>query len=456
MGNSSPNLGQAISLQYRIPQNNFPAQEISRRRAEEQAAIDAARKAHAKSLEKIDKYRADLDKFNVEGIIAPLQNEVKAYAADMHKHIKQRMAENENYNPNADDDLRSKRFELDQVLAKNRVSSKAYLDDVNKAINHPELFQLNTKFTDAVGKGSMDEWVVANDEIHSGSTGGAGVYTHGAVTSIKPKSDWRKSLFNYSNQAGKVTTSEGAEYVADSTKKQLFDSWKNTPDYQSAVAEYGTRMPLENVDKMIYESDWLPQFAFKAATERKEQGTDILTIEDIQENVPVNIIEGSTGKKVEDTAHYGITLPSNVLLNIPATKNIIDRSTGKQLDYTGQLNVRGGKLLSTKISGKFVPMLYTTTSVQEEDEFGAMKTVTKDIEIPLAEIRGQKVLEKHKVAIDEFDKKTSSLNQPKQAGKKDSGYSNVTSLKDSSGKIVKAGVKDGKWYNTETGKPLQP
>lgn len=38
---------------------------------------------------------------------------------------------------------------------------------------------------------------------------------------------------------------------------------------------------------------------------------------------------------------------------------------------------------------------------------------------------------------------------------KPTGYTNVTTLQDSKGKSIQAGVKDGKWYDVKTGKPIE-
>ena len=44
---------------------------------------------------------------------------------------------------------------------------------------------------------------------------------------------------------------------------------------------------------------------------------------------------------------------------------------------------------------------------------------------------------------------------PKVDSKPTTGYTNVQTLQDSKGKSIQAGVKNGKWYDIKTGKPIE-
>ena len=450
---ATPNLGQAIALGYKIPRDTFAVEEISRRRKEEQDAIDNARKAAQKSKELQDKYRDDLDKFNVEGIIAPLQRNSQAASAAITDHVKKGIAKNTNYNPFSDDDLDVLRFDLKQITARDRVSSEAYLKDVEKGVGNPKLFTLQTQWTDAVGGNDKEAW----DKL----TGGTGVYTYGAITpneEIK-KIEWdaEKSKDIDETRQGAITTAEGAVFVPEQNKKQRTDAYRMKPAYQAEMVDYMSKgMTAEKADAFVFE-DYFSRVGQKAAPLKEDrEDKDALTVADVKTQVPVNIIEGVTGKKIEDVAHYGLTLPTDVILNIPSTNKVIDRSTGKVLDYVGQLNISGGQILSTKITEngktKYVPYLYTSTTITKPaTAFVEAKTIKKDIEVRLSDIRGQRVIEKHKKAVDEIERLTEGLNKPEQktsAGKaytvkgKSYSKSDVKKAADASGMTIDEYIKE--------------
>lgn len=315
----TPNLGEAIGLQYKMPNSDKAVDILNQRRKEEDDAIKAARIAQSKKLEEIDKYKDDLGKYSVEGIIAPLQVPVQASVSALHDAMKEA-----GENIRNSDKVKAAKFELDKTLADARIQSNSYLDQTNRGINNPDLYDLDSDFTNAAGKGGIDgynEWIAANNKIHSGSTSGTNKYTHGV---LKPKEqlkqvDWRKSLFNYSNQAGKVKTEDGAEFVPEATKKKLFEGWKNTPDYQAALAEYGTQIPLDKVDSMIYEQDWKPLFSATSAP-IKGKGLTMNFGGNSAENDNVRVVVSDTDdKRIYNIAQIKST--ENSILDFSQPKN---------------------------------------------------------------------------------------------------------------------------------------
>lgn len=239
---------------------------------------------------------------------------------------------------------------------------------------------------------------------------------------------------------GSVRTVKTEELTEDDIKSVAVNYRLNDPRIRGqAYRNYKKEFNEEPSDEQLkdyyfnkYGKDFVMKRQFVTRTKGDSDdgsGDSEINIESIKKQVPVNIVEGGnevmdgklvqTGKKVQDVAHYGVTLPSNVTLDIPASKNVIDRQTGAALNYTGQLNIAGGQLLSTKVgtqkSGfKYVPYLYTQATVK--DEKGNPKKV--DVQIPLSEIRGQKVIEKSAPAINEFERLTEELNK-KETPKKD-------------------------------------
>ena len=431
MANETPSIGGGIALQYKMPQNNFAAQAIMQQRAEENRAIAAARKAHAETLARIDKYQGDLGKFNVEGIIAPLQKPVQADVAELYNHLKQKKAENENYNPFQDDELREKKFRVEQNLSNARVQSKAYLDDVQRAVDHPDQFDIDEDFTNAVGTGNFDKWSQANSKMHAGETNGTNIYTHGVLKPKAKEPELPKLLGAFSSWAGqqqKLTTQEGAQFTPERVKTESWETFKEaSPEWRATVANWTAKNGSngEAMAEEYFKPKYLNLFDVKAAPEKKEEDGG-LTAVDIKENVPVNIFDATKGQNIADKANYGLALPSNVTINLANAEGVVSRDTGKQLvgaddkPFVGQLNITGGEIYSTKFQEagtkkvKYVPMLYTTATVPMPDG----KSVTKNVQIPLDKIKDQKVLAKHKEAIDEIQKKTEALNQKKVATKK--------------------------------------
>lgn len=416
MADQSPNLGQAVGLQFQLKQNNYPLQEVARQREEENAAIAAARKAHAATLARIDKYQGDLGKFNVEGIIAPLQKPVQADVAELYNDLKRKKAENPNYNPFQDDELREKKFRVEQNLSNARVQSKAYLEDVQRAVEHPNDFEIDTEFTDAVGSGSFDKWTQANSKMHPGETAGTNIYTHGVLKPKVKEPEQPKllgAMGSWSGQQQKLTTAEGAQFTPDRVKGESWETFKqSSPEWRATVVNWTAKNGSngEAMAEEFYKPKYMNLFDVKAAPEKKEEEGG-LAAGDIKENVDVNIYDAVAKKQVANKAPYALALPSNVTLNIANAKGVLDSETGTDLPGNTQLNITGGEIYSTKIKqgdkSTYVPMLYTTATMLGTDG----KTVTKNVKIPLDKIKDQKVLAKHKEAIDEIQKKTEALNK---------------------------------------------
>lgn len=173
---ATPSLGGALALQAKpIDRTALNVGIIQRQRAEEQEAIDASRNARAKSLENIDKYKTQMSNWFIKdtsGLLANYQLEPKAKVAEIFEHIKKKKGANEHYNIAGDDDLRALKFDLGEIVSRNKISSQRYLKDIERGVNNPDKYDFNTAFTDAVGKGSMEDFQVANDAIHSGDTKG--------------------------------------------------------------------------------------------------------------------------------------------------------------------------------------------------------------------------------------------------------------------------------------------
>jgi len=327
-------LGKGIALGYRMPSSDVAVNLINQRRKEEQDAIDAAKQAAQKSMELQDKYRDDLDKFNVEGIIAPLQQNSKAASAAIIDHVKKGIASNPNYNPFSDDDLDVLRFDLKQITARDRVSSEAYLKDVEKGVGKPESFAIQTQWTDAVGKNDKEAW----DKL----TGGTGVYTYGA---IEPKEeikqiDWIKGKNDFADQTrqGAFTTEEGAQFVPDKTIKQRWDIYRTTPEYNAEITHYNTQGITDDVkaDSLAFQ-DFKNVLGQKAAPLKKEGGLQIgigwaksgkfyynlENLKSAQAGGKSAIIFGQEG---------GTALPFNSFVGKEGDKEIIGRPTGKIYD----------------------------------------------------------------------------------------------------------------------------
>lgn len=162
-------------------------------------------------------------------------------------------------------------------------------------------------------------------------------------------------------------------------------------------------------------------------------GKKNITVEDIKTDVPITRAipkkEGKPETKVE-TAKFGVTLPSDITLNVPSTVGVLDTKTGKSLlapkssrldttpvPYTGQLELTGGgKLLAVAVqnnaTGKseLKPMLFATATLVDKEG----KTEKREVQIPLDQIRGEKILEGSAEALDEFQKRIDDYNKGKE------------------------------------------
>jgi len=102
-------LGEAIGLNYSIPNANVAVGMIEQRRREDMAAEEAARKRAQKSRELQDKNKAEMNKLLMSekgGIIPNLQPDVKAHGVEALKVYQKNSAANpENYNIENDDEL---------------------------------------------------------------------------------------------------------------------------------------------------------------------------------------------------------------------------------------------------------------------------------------------------------------------------------------------------------------
>lgn len=228
----------------------------------------------------------------------------------------------------------------------------------------------------------------------------------------------------------KGTDPKAVKFVSE-VENQL----QNNPEYRLAKANGNTdkaqkifqqEAQQEGLKRM---NKYIPSEYSNTLQGGEGKGEKVLTSADVRENVPVTLYRSGLGKSTQTHAPYGVTLPSNVSLNIPATENIIDARTGKPLEdydqtpYTGDLSITGGKILSimegddgnNKI--KLKPYLFSTTTIRDEEG----KAVKKDVRVPLDEIKGNKVLEKNSGGINELEKKIDKWNedQDKKSSTKD-------------------------------------
>jgi len=391
MATPTPSLGQAISLGFKLPSNQFPLEEISRRRQEEQDAIDAAKKAAQKSKGLQDKYRNDLGKFNVEGIIAPLQGNSKAMSAAIIDHVKKNIASNPNYNPYEDSELDTMRFDLKQITARDRISSEAYLKDVEKGVQNPKSFSLQTQWTDAVGKNDKEAW----DKL----TGGTGVYTYGAITANEPEPDMPKLLGAMSGWAAKQgihPTATGGAAVPIKTQESSWETFKQaSPEWNATIVNWmtkgNTREQAEKAADEEFKPAYFGLFGEKAA--------------------PLK-----TGGKEGATSKYSVTPVTNKTINI----NIPTIEDGKQVGFVeGEVTARNTWELKTTIPiQKETIETFDPTTWESERIVGAQDfKISSIIELPT--IKGKPIRDKiakqfsKQVKWKKFASGTTSKGEPK-------------------------------------------
>ena len=427
-------LGNALGLRAQpIDRTNQNVAILMQQRKDEQDAIDAARAAQAKSLANIDKYKNDMDNWLIKdasGIVPPLQIEVKAKTAELFDHIKKRKSESDSYNIFNDDEARRIKFDLGEIVSRNQISSKAYLNDVKKATENPSKFKINTKFTDAVGGGTYEEWLAANDGIHGGSTKGTGIYTHGAIEAIEQAPEMPKLLGAMSSWAGqqkKIGTSDKASYTPDKVKA---DSWEvftqTSPEWKATVANWEAKGFSEQEVIDNFKPRYLDLFDYKAAPE-KSSGSGVLSASDVKD-LPLNIFDSVEGKK-KSVNYKGITLPSDANLNIANSQRVLDAETGRPIEavdpetgkpagiYVGQLDITGGGNVvndaRTLKGGKQVAgtSLYAKATLSDGSKV--------DVIVPVDIIEGQKEIAKQKDAINELKRLAAEKNKSKEKGGKE-------------------------------------
>lgn len=417
------NLGQAIALTAK-PDSVTPyiLQGLRQRRLEENQALENARKERQKNLAEQEQYKQSIDKWvlkNESGIGRVHQDTVRTKAAKLFDVMQGIRSANPNgYNYRNNREFQNALYDLQTEYDRAQQSTAQFTKDLN-LLNNDKGINLQTKtvilpdgkkttLLDAWQKGDPSEWDATLKSIHGTSYGGE-YYTTGLLDNKVKTEDWRKLKNAHVDQTrqGKVVTEQGAEFLPQTNLQTRWEDYKNSPAFGFEMADYDVRFPnLEESQKQqLAFEDYKSVIGQKAAPLKKEtEKAEELAISDIKKDVPINIYVPKKGKQVEYTASYGVTLPSNVTLNIPVSKNVMNRATGEPLDKTGQMNISGGQLVSrpyTKEGKTFVKaMLHTTARIGDENI---------DVEVPLEEIRGQKILEKNKAVIDEFQRLTNSL-----------------------------------------------
>lgn len=424
-------LGNAIGLQYRMPNSDRAVSSLERIRAEGDEAFRRAQKAMLTAQEDREKYKENFNKWEIDkanGIDEMYYPDIKAKA----DKIRQYMIDNKDFANRPE--FHKLKFDLAHIFDVTGQSTKNMKEDMQKAYYNSDKFEGRKEYLEAIQEHNLDKLKDAQKKYGIQSV--TDYYSPGMMLDNKLKDvDWLGSIMKNA-KGGTYETQEGAKGTSSQVKEAQYNAWKTSDPkaYNAAVTNFGLSLSPEKADLSVKDL-FFKQYDSSAAPLKKDGGEEVLTAEDIKTKIPItkNLTEigkafiGESGKaeipktikRVEDVAHYGLTLPSNVTLNIPSSKYVIDRNTGEKIDYIGQLNVSGGQILSNKVQEngkeKYVPYLYATTSYVTVDEDGKEKTIKKDVEIPLSALRGQKVLEKHKKAIDEIERKTEELNKEKKS-----------------------------------------
>lgn len=429
-------LGDAIGLNYRIPNSNYIADVVGRDIAEGKAAQKAAAAQVARNKKIYDDNVADLNKFVLDGssgIIPNLQGDIKAAAANVMRVNDEEYAKDPNgYDPNTNKALRAAKYNLSDLHERHLQSSKKVLDAQKEYLTHPEDYDLSPEYDAAFKSGGYNDLL---DAINGkNSTERHDIVTGAGILIPKDKTDWYKTTIDSAQNTKPpvVSTEAGGTTVetqrwTPKQKEDLFNAFSTTQNGKlanSAVRQIKAANPSFTDEQAytMFKNTYIkniPDVYKQSEVELKSDGTKTLTSADVKTKVPVTIYDAKQKKEIADIADYGVTLPTTLTANIPNAKGIISRDTGKELEaggkqFVGELNITGSKIYSSKLTknGKefYVPVLYATATMLD----GEGKTVTKNVEVPLSMLRGDKTIEDNKAGIDELQRKTDELNKSKE------------------------------------------
>lgn len=225
---------------------------------------------------------------------------------------------------------------------------------------------------------------------------GATEYTTEKEAQAEGGNVWKTNTGKYVNQASieKVAAQE-----LNNTNSRIGQTAlaAHGGDYEAALKELTERKMLQygrRTGETISEKS-------------KGGGSGDLTEKDIVENQKYTATIPGEGTK-EQQSPASLVLPSNEVLNIPISTDIIDRSTGTGIaDVTGQLNISGGviNIVKVKRAGKeiYEPQLFATGTDVSGNKY--------DVQIPLAKIRN--TIKRHDKALNVLEKKADEINKRK-------------------------------------------
>lgn len=229
---------------------------------------------------------------------------------------------------------------------------------------------------------------------------GATEYTTEKEAEAEGGSVWKTNTGKYVNQAS-------IEKVA---AQELNNA--NSMVGQAALAAHGG--DFESALKELTERKML-QYGRRTGetiTEKaKGGGSGALTEKDIIENQKYTATIPGKGT-MEQESPASLVLPSNEILNIPISTDIIDRSTGTGMsDVTGQLNISGGviNIIKVKRAGKeiYEPQLFATGTDVAGNKY--------DVQIPLDKIKN--TIKRHDQALTALERKADEINRRKDKPK---------------------------------------
>jgi hypothetical protein len=172
----NPSLGGGIALQYKMPQSDFAAQAIMKRRKEEDDAFKAAQAAMAARQKDREKYAGEQNKWIVDsqkGIWKGYYPDITAKTSKLTEYMQQ----NPDKNFAVDPTFNALKSELQQTFDARQQDTKKLNEDMELRGKNPNLFQGNSKvdatgrkvgdkYNEAISSGDIDMLIEANRDVH--------------------------------------------------------------------------------------------------------------------------------------------------------------------------------------------------------------------------------------------------------------------------------------------------
>lgn len=438
--------GNAIGLNYRIPNSNYIADVVGKHIDEGKAAQKAAAAQVAKNKKIYDDNADNLNKFVLDqssGIIPNLQGDIKAAAANVMKINDEEYAKDpQGYDPNTNKALRAAKYNLNDLHERHSQSSKKVLEAQKEYLSHPDDYDLSPEYDAAFKSGGYNDLL---DAINGkNSTDRHDIVTGSGILIPKDKIDWYKTTIDSAQNTKPpvLSTETGGTTIetqrwTPKQKEDLFNTFSTTQNGKlanSAVRQIKASNPslsdeqafgmfkntfIKNIPDVYKQSEITPK-------EASESDKEKLTASDIT-NITYTAPNPKKPNGVDEITTRGFTLPSNVTLNVPSDTHVFNRLTkkplmvsdadGKQTHYVGQLNITGGSIGidSEKHGDKytFTPFLFATATSADGKE-------KMEVQIPISKLRGQKTLEKYaSEAADAIQKEADEMNNKKSSPKTD-------------------------------------